>query len=71
MWSGTDKEADKRVHLDPRVNLLAECELTAILRILCSLADHMGVDLQSTELLLAELRRRPTCGASLTISTTR
>ena len=38
------KLADQRAHLDLQVNLLAEQELTAILKVVCLIADQMGVD---------------------------
>ena len=37
--------AERRAHLDLQINLLAEQELTAILRLLCRLADKAGVDI--------------------------
>jgi uncharacterized membrane protein len=39
------READKRAHLDLQVNLLAEQELTAILRMVTTLSQKLGVDL--------------------------
>jgi uncharacterized membrane protein len=38
------RQADKRAHLDLQVNLLAEQELTAILRMLSNLSEQLGVD---------------------------
>jgi uncharacterized membrane protein len=38
-------EADRRAHLDLQVNLIAEQELTAILRVVCQMAERAGVDL--------------------------
>jgi uncharacterized membrane protein len=43
------KLADKRTHLDLQVNLLAEQELTAILRVVCLVADKAGVDLNGCD----------------------
>ena len=39
------KLADRRAHLDLQVNLLAEQELTAILKVVCLIADQTGVEL--------------------------
>jgi uncharacterized membrane protein len=36
--------SDRRAHLDLQVNLLGEQELTAILRMLCGLSQHVGWD---------------------------
>ncbi len=36
-------EADKRAHLDLQVNLLAEREMTIVLRMLKDLCDHFGI----------------------------
>jgi uncharacterized membrane protein len=38
------RQADKRAHLDLQVNLLAEQELTAILRMVSNLSERLGVD---------------------------
>ena len=40
------KLADKRTHLDLQVNLLAEQELTAILRVVCRISEQTGVELK-------------------------
>lgn len=37
-------QADKRAHLDLQVNLLAEQELTAILRMLTAVSQRLGID---------------------------
>ena len=47
--------AERRAHLDLQINLLAEQELTAILRVLCRLADKAEVDI-SNEPALAQFR---------------
>ena len=47
--------AERRAHLDLQINLLAEQELTAILRLLCRLADKAGVDV-SDEPSLTQFR---------------
>jgi uncharacterized membrane protein len=39
------RQADRRAHLDLQVNLLAEQESTATLRIVRRVAEHLGVDL--------------------------
>lgn len=49
------EEADRRARLDLQVNLLAEQELTAILRVLCQIADKTGVDL-STDPVIQHFR---------------
>jgi uncharacterized membrane protein len=38
------RQADKRAHLDLQVNMLAEQELTAILRMLSNLSERLGLD---------------------------
>ena len=38
------KLADRRAHLDLQVNLIAEQELTAVLRVVCRLAEQAGLD---------------------------
>ena len=40
------KLADRRAHLDLQVNLLAEQELTAILRVVCLIAEKTGLELE-------------------------
>ena len=47
--------ADRRAHLDLQVNLLAERELTAILKAVCLISDKMGVDVRSCDSNLNEL----------------
>ena len=44
-----------RAHLDLQVNLLAEEELTAIMRMLCGLAAHVGYDAKAANPQLEEL----------------
>ena len=39
------RQADRRAHLDLQVNLLAEQESTATLRIVRQIAEHLGMDL--------------------------
>ena len=52
------KLADKRAHLDLQVNLLAEQELTAILKVLVLVAEKTGVDLAGRDPNLAQLLGR-------------
>jgi uncharacterized membrane protein len=42
-------QAEKRAHLDLQVNMLAEQELTAILRVLCALGERLGIDVASCD----------------------
>jgi uncharacterized membrane protein len=48
--------ADKRAHLDLQINLLAEQELTVILRVQCLLAERAGIDIASIDPRLEQLR---------------
>jgi uncharacterized membrane protein len=50
------QQADKRAHLDLQINLLAEQELTAILKLQCLLADRAGIDVASVDSRLDQLR---------------
>jgi uncharacterized membrane protein len=52
------KLADKRAHLDLQVNLLAEQELTASLRVVCRIADETGVELKGCDPNLDQLLGR-------------
>lgn len=49
------KEADRRGKLDLQIDMLAEQELTAILRSVKAIADHSGVDLRTVVPDLSEL----------------
>jgi uncharacterized membrane protein len=49
------QQADKRAHLDLQINLLAEQELTAILRVLCLVADKNGIDVAAADPRLKQL----------------
>jgi uncharacterized membrane protein len=51
------EQAEKRAHLDLQVNLLAEQELTAILRVVCRLAEQAGIDLNSCDPRIEQLLR--------------
>ena len=48
------KLADRRAHLDLQVNLIAERELTAILRVVCQLAEKGGIDLRSCDATIGD-----------------
>ncbi len=48
--------ADKRAHLDLQINLLAEEELTAILKLQCVLAERAGIDVRKIIPRLEHLR---------------
>ena len=51
------EQAEKRAHLDLQVNLLAEQELTAILRVVSRLAEQAGIDPNSCDPRIEELLR--------------
>ena len=38
------RQADKRMHLDMQINMLAEAEITAVLKLLRRIGDELGVD---------------------------
>jgi uncharacterized membrane protein len=46
--------ADRRAHLDLQVNLIAEQELTAILRVVCQLAEKAGIDVNVCDTSIAQ-----------------
>jgi uncharacterized membrane protein len=52
------QQADKRAHLDLQINLLAEQELTAILKVQCLLAERAGIDLTRVDSRLDQLRNQ-------------
>jgi uncharacterized membrane protein len=52
------EQADKRAHLDLQINLLAEQELTAILRMQCLLAERAGIDVAKVDPLVDQLRKQ-------------
>jgi uncharacterized membrane protein len=57
------QQADQRAHLDLQINLLAEQELTAILKVQALLAERAGIDIEHQDpALAARLRQllRPT-----------
>jgi uncharacterized membrane protein len=47
------RQADQRAHLDLQINLLAEQELTAILKVQALLAERVGVDIEHHDPALA------------------
>jgi uncharacterized membrane protein len=49
------RQGDKRAHLDLQVNLLAEQELTAILRMVHALCQHAGMHLSSQDERVTQL----------------
>jgi uncharacterized membrane protein len=50
------RQADSRAHLDLQINLLAEQELTAILKMQCLLAERAGIDVAGVDPRLEQLR---------------
>ena len=52
------QQADRRAHLDLQINLLAEQELTAILKMQWVLAEKAGIDPPSVDPRLEQLRAR-------------
>ncbi len=50
------RHADQRAHLDLQINLLAEQELTTILKIQCLLAERAGIDVTDIDPRLDQLR---------------
>lgn len=52
------QQADKRAHLDLQINLLAEQELTAILKMQCLLAERAGIDIGTVDPRIDQLRTR-------------
>jgi uncharacterized membrane protein len=49
-------QADRRAELDLQINVLAEQELTAILRVLCAVGEHAGVDVASCDPRVEQFR---------------
>jgi uncharacterized membrane protein len=52
------KQADKWAQLELQINLLAEQELTAILRVLCEMAEHVGIDVARCDPAVEQFRSR-------------
>ena len=48
------RQADRRTHLDLQVNLLAEQESTATLRLVKQIAEHLGIDVSRRDGSLAQ-----------------
>jgi uncharacterized membrane protein len=51
------RQADKRAHLDLQIDLLAEQEMTVVLRLLQDIAHHLGVQVSVTPEQIRELAR--------------
>ena len=49
-------QADRRAELDLQINLLAEQELTAILRVLCAVGEKNGIDVTSCDARVEQFR---------------
>jgi uncharacterized membrane protein len=49
-------QADRRADLDLQINLLAEQELTAILRVLCAVGERAGIDVASCDPRVEQFR---------------
>jgi uncharacterized membrane protein len=49
-------QADRRAQLDLQINLLAEQELTAILRVLCAVGERAGIDVARCDPRVAQFR---------------
>jgi len=52
------QQAERRAHLDLQINLLAEQELTAILKMQCLLAERAGIDVATVDPRLDQLRNQ-------------
>lgn len=52
------KQADKRSHFDLQINLLAEQEMTAVLRLLDDIARHLNIETSVTREQLADLMKQ-------------
>jgi uncharacterized membrane protein len=50
------EQAHRRAELDLQINLLAEQELTAILRVLCAVGDKAGIDVASCDPRVEQFR---------------
>lgn len=50
------RQADRRAQLDLQINLLAEQELTAILRVLCAVGEKGGIDVASYDPRVEQFR---------------
>lgn len=50
--------AEQRAHLDLQVNMLAEQELTAILRVLCALGERLGIDVATCDPHVEQFRAK-------------
>ena len=52
------RQAEQRAHLELQINLLAEQELTAMLKLQCLLAERVGIDLTRVDPKLDQFRSR-------------
>ncbi|HWL72879.1 MAG TPA: hypothetical protein VNQ74_03295, partial [Burkholderiaceae bacterium] len=52
------RQADRRSHLDLQIDLLAEQEMTAVLRLLRDIAEHLKVETSVTAEQLRDLARK-------------
>lgn len=52
------QQADQRAHLELQINLLAEQELTAMLKLQCLLAERAGIDITRVDARLDQFRTR-------------
>lgn len=52
------RQADRRSHLDLQIDLLAECEMTAVLRLLRDIAKHLDVPTTVTAEQLRDLAKK-------------
>jgi uncharacterized membrane protein len=52
------RQAERREHLDLQINMLAEQESTATLKLLRCLCEHEGVDLQAFDAEARHLEKR-------------
>ena len=51
-------QAEQRAQLDQQINLLAEQELTAILRVLCAIGERLDIDVASCDPHVEQFRSR-------------
>lgn len=54
--SRMSQQVERRADIDLQINLLAEQELTAILRVLCSVGEHVGIDVASCDPRVEQFR---------------
>ena len=56
--NGLSRQADKRSHLDPQIDLLAEREMTAVLQLLQDIVRHLDVQTTVTPEQLRDLMKK-------------